>query len=135
MEWTRKQKAYQQTLADPEEERDREQLADFLGVSAETLCRWEEREGFWSEVNRFARAEAERALTSVWQALTGRARRGDVPAIKLLFAMLGQAPEFEAAPQQPIHFKLVVENGNSASLTASPGPPPQPASAPQPNRS
>jgi len=41
MEWTRKQKAYQQTLADPEEERDREQLADFLGVSAETLCRWE----------------------------------------------------------------------------------------------
>lgn len=117
MPWTRKQKTYQHALADPDDGRQTEEIAEALGVQPETLKTWENKKGFWAEVNRLAKTEAERALTSVWRALISRARRGDVPAIKLLFALLGQHPEPGKAPSQPVQFQLVVENGNCTMVT------------------
>lgn len=119
MKWTRKQQAYQRIIADPGDERDREQIAQHLNVATATLESWEKKEGFWLEVNKFARAKAERTLASVWSALSARARRGEVSAIKLLFSLLGLSSEPEEQDHKPVQFKLVVENGNgSTTITA-----------------
>lgn len=116
MKWNSKQKAYQRYLADPDSEKDPDRLAAELGVAPSTLARWEQREGFWEEINRLARIEAERAVPTVWRALLYKARRGDVPAIKLLFSLLGQEARSDIQ-QGPVQFKFIVENGNGASLT------------------
>jgi hypothetical protein len=52
MAWTAKQRALQRYLARPNGERDRSRIAAELGVTPELLARWEEKKGFWAEVNR-----------------------------------------------------------------------------------
>ena len=117
MNWNPKQRAYQRRLADLDCEEDRESLAKELGLRLDLLEHWERKDGFWEEVHRLARIEANRAVPAVWKALLFKARRGDVPAIKLLFSILEQPDKAEAA-QGPVQFKFIVENGNGASLTA-----------------
>ena len=117
MDWTHKQRACQRRLADPEYDGDRDSLAAELGLRPDTIETWEGTDGFWEEVHRLARIEANRAVPAVWKALLFKARRGDVPAIKLLFSILEQPDKAEAA-QGPVQFKFIVENGNGASLTA-----------------
>jgi hypothetical protein len=117
MAWTAKQRAFQHYLARPNGERDRGRIAAELGVTPELLARWEEKKGFWAEVNRLAREEAERALASVWGSLISKARKGEVAAIKLLFSLLGQ-PSSTEDERQPVQFKFIVENGNGGTITA-----------------
>lgn len=117
MRWTRKQRDYQRFLARLSNKLDAETMSAELEVGVEELKEWERKEGFWGEVNQLARAEAERALTAVWGSLVYKAKRGDVSAIKLLFSLLGQEPGVEGE-HQPMQFTFVVENGNSATVTA-----------------
>ncbi|HUX06326.1 MAG TPA: phBC6A51 family helix-turn-helix protein [Acidobacteriota bacterium] len=117
MRWTNKQRDYQRFLARLTHKLDAETMASELGETLDVLHEWEKKKGFWGEVNRLAREEAERALASVWGSLLHRARKGDVAAIKLLFALLGQESGAEGETQ-PVQFKFVVENGSSATVTA-----------------
>ena len=88
--WTARQRRYMEILADPEERRTQEEIAEELGVKRQTLWNWRQLEGFQKEIRRLVRDHTDQALARVWGSLLRQSKRGDVPAMRLYFQLRGE---------------------------------------------
>jgi hypothetical protein len=101
--WGVRLRLHQQWLATPRPGRapaSRGAWAAQLGVSTDTLLRWEQREGFVEEVHRLARVVVVVRFPEVLEELVAAALGRSVPAARLLFEAMGYLPGRQGAVVQ-----------------------------------
>ncbi|GFP24786.1 hypothetical protein HKBW3S43_01048 [Candidatus Hakubella thermalkaliphila] len=101
--WTAKQLKYIDLLANPEENRSKEKMAEELGVDPATLYKWQNKEGFWDAVYERAMVYLNASLAQVLHSLKRQAKKGDVNAIKLILQHTGK---LRKEPEQEVRVIL-----------------------------
>lgn len=91
--WSPRQRKYQEWLALLPAHRDPSvttinQLADALGTNLDTLRRWENLDGWWEEVYKYAKVILGEALPEVLDAVVIKAKSGSIAAAKLVLQSL-----------------------------------------------
>lgn len=105
--WTPDQQTYMEWLATPKKLRTPktiEQLASKLGYNRTTLWDWTKLSGWNKAVSMIARDYLHSDAAEIFQALGDKAKRGDVPAIKLALEVLG-----EYVPKQDTTIEVFVK--------------------------
>ncbi len=82
--WTKKQLKFMHMLADPLLEKKDEEIAAELNVKPETLLKWRRLPGFQKMAKKLAEEYLGNGWPEVLKALSGKAKEGNVQAIKLL---------------------------------------------------
>ena len=90
MEWTSKQLAVMQALANPQDGRSHGQIAIDLGIAQETVSRWKKLPGFSQAVYDLALLNVSTRLAKVLNTLANSAESGNVPASRLLLEITGK---------------------------------------------
>ena len=88
--WSTKQIIFMQSLANPEDHRNQNELAVDLGVTPETLSRWKRLPDFSSTVYDQALQNVSGRLAKVLNTLASMAETGSVQASRLLFEVTGK---------------------------------------------
>jgi len=91
--WTAKQLKYMEMLADPENFKTKQQMAEELGVNRTTLWDWQNLEGFNEAVYERAMFYLNARLPKILKSLGGSSERGNVEAIKLALLHCGKLKE------------------------------------------
>lgn len=98
MEWSLSQRKYQLWLATPSRNRPkglqtREDVALQLGLPEDALQTWECSAGWWDDTFEAARAIIGHRLADILESTVSQAIKGNVPAQKLAYTILGVAAE------------------------------------------
>lgn len=86
---TQKQIAVLELLVDPLDKRTEAEKARVVGINRCTLTRWKKQPGFLSKIGDMSMSYLKQRLPEINYALVVKAKDGDVPAIRLVYDVLG----------------------------------------------
>lgn len=88
--WDITQTQYMAILADPTEARTDEEIAQYLGVTRQTLWNWRQLDGFCDEAYNILQRNISGKLGKVFAGLMKRANTGDSSAARLILEAIGK---------------------------------------------